>query len=287
MAERGRERRVREMKSTILAIAILSLALFLPRTVSAQPQGLGSILRQATSLDSGQTSGANYIVHTTGGLLSLQGFCELNLCQVLEPLDDGLGQVFLVAGPAAQDAQAFIGILSLLPGVSNVELDQAVALATGSATATAPPPSLVNTTPATYYNSTVWEGYVNQPATQIIGLAQTLNQFNVSGTGIIADIDTGVDPNHPALKPVLLPGYDFTRNQVGGSEMNDLPGGAPTTENACVNCTPGQVNQHSIAMVDQHSVAMVDNSQYADFWARHDGRRHPSSHCADGDAHAS
>jgi hypothetical protein len=253
------------MKSTILAIAILSLALFLPRTVSAQLQGLGSILRQATSVGSGQTSGANYIVHTTGGLLSLQGFCELNLCQVLEPLDDGLGQVFLVAGPAAQDAQAFIGILSLLPGVSNVELDQAVALATGSATATAPPPSLVNTTPATYYNSTVWEGYVNQPATQIIGLAQTLNQFNVSGTGIIADIDTGVDPNHPALKPVLLPGYDFTRNQVGGSEMNDLPGGAPTTENACVNCTPGQVNQHSIAMVDQHSVAMVDNSQYADF----------------------
>jgi subtilisin family serine protease len=64
---------------------------------------------------------------------------------------------------------------------------------------------------------------------------------------------------------VLLPGYDFTRNQVGGSEMNDLPNGAPRTETPCVNCTPGQVNQHSIAMVDQHSIAMVDSPQYADF----------------------
>jgi subtilisin family serine protease len=32
-----------------------------------------------------------------------------------------------------------------------------------------------------------------------------------------------------------------------------------------VNCTPGQVNQHSIAMVDQHSIAMVDGPKYEDF----------------------
>jgi hypothetical protein len=249
------------MKRAILSITFLGLALFLPRPVRAgQPQLLQTVV-QAT----GQSSGSNYIVHTSGGLLSLQVFCELNLCQVLEPLDDGLGEVFLVAGPAAQDAEAFIALLSALPGVSNVELDQVIALATGSATATTPPPSLVNTTPMQYYNSTVWEGYVDQPATQVVGLAQTLQEFNVSGARIIADIDTGVDPNHPVLLPVLLPGYDFTRNQVGGSEMNDLPGGAPTTENACVNCTPGQVNQHSIAMVDQHSIAMVDSPQYADF----------------------
>jgi subtilisin family serine protease len=47
--------------------------------------------------------------------------------------------------------------------------------------------------------------------------------------------------------------------------MNDLPSGTPANENPCVNCTPGQVNQHSIAMVDQHSIAMVDSPQYADF----------------------
>jgi thermitase len=127
------------------------------------------------------------------------------------------------------------------------------------AQSTTPPPSLVNMTPMQYYGSTVWTGYVNQPATQIINLAETQEDFGVTGAGrIIADIDTGVDPNHPVLKPVLLQGYDFTRNQVGGNEMNDLPAGTPAPENPCTNCTPGNVNQHSVAMVDQHSVAMVD-----------------------------
>jgi len=81
----------------------------------------------------------------------------------------------------------------------------------------------------------------------------------------VADIDTGVDPNHPVLHPVLLPGYDFTRNQPGGSEMNDLPGGTSTTESSCVNCTSGVVTQHSIAMVDQHSIAMVDQPGFGAF----------------------
>jgi subtilisin family serine protease len=44
-----------------------------------------------------------------------------------------------------------------------------------------------------------------------------------------------------------------------------LPSGMPEPETPCVNCTPGQVNQHSIAMVDQHSIAMVDQPGYQDF----------------------
>jgi subtilase family protein len=210
--------------------------------------------------------GNHYIVHTTNGLAGLQPLCLLNLCQILQPLDGGLNQVFLVAGPNNQDPNLFLSLLQSLPGVENAELDQVVTVATGGAEATDPPPSLVDTTPVQYYGSTVWEGYVNQPAAQIINLLQTQQTYSLTGSGIIiADIDTGVDPNHPVLHPVLLPGYDFTRNQPGGSEMNDLPGGAPTTETPCTGCTPGQVNQHSIAMVDQHSIAMVDGSGYQDF----------------------
>jgi subtilisin family serine protease len=217
-------------------------------------------------LNGSQNPGGNrYIVRTTGGLLNLQTLCLLNLCQILQPLDGALNQVFLVSSSSNQDPNLVLAILRAIPGVLNVELDQLVTVATGGATATDPPPSLVDTTPVQYYGSTVWDGYVNQPATQIIRLAQAQQRLNTSGSGIIADIDTGVDPNHPVLRPVLLPGYDFTRNQVGGSEMNDLPGGAPTTETPCVNCTPGQVNQHSIAMVDQHSIAMVDGPSYEDF----------------------
>ena len=77
-----------------------------------------------------------------------------------------------------------------------------------------------------YYGSVVWNGYVNQPATQIIELQDAQQDFNVAGTGIVADIDTGVDPTHPALYRVLLPGYDFTRNQPGASEWLDVSGHA-------------------------------------------------------------
>jgi subtilisin family serine protease len=238
------------MKRTLLAIAVL-LVLCTPKLASASP--------------SQNPAGTRYIVRTTGGLLNLQLLCDLGLCQILGALDGSGNQLFLVGGSSNQDPNLLLALLKDVPGVVDAELDQLITIATGGATATTPPPSLVNTTPVPYYGSTVWEGYLVQPATQIIRLAQVQQDFNVSGGGIIADIDTGVDPNHPVLKPVLLPGYDFTRNQVGGSEMNDLPSGAPTTETPCVNCTPGQVNQHSIAMVDQHSIAMVDSPQYADF----------------------
>ena len=64
---------------------------------------------------------------------------------------------------------------------------------------------------------------VSQPATQLIRLVDAQNGFNVTGSGIVAVIDTGVDINHPVLAPVLLPGYDFTRNQPGASEWLDVP----------------------------------------------------------------
>ena len=208
---------------------------------------------------------ASYIVHTNGGVAGLQSVCTLGLCQVVQPLDGSLNHVFLVAGPSNESASEFISFLLSIPGVVNAEINQAVSIASGSATATTPPPSLVNTTPVQYYVSSAWEGYVNQPAVQIIGLAQVQNQFQLTGNGIIADIDTGVDPQHPVLQPILLPGYDFTRNQVGGSEMNDLPNGTPANESACSTCSPGQVNQYSVAMVDSQSTAMVSGPQYGDF----------------------
>jgi subtilisin family serine protease len=221
---------------------------------------------QATIVDATQNPvGTHYIVRVSGGLAQLQSLCLLNLCQIIQPLDGALNQVFLVAGPSGQDPNVVLALLTALPGVVDAEVDQVITIASGGATATTPPPSLVDTTPVPYYGSTVWNGYVNQPATQIIQLSNAQNAFAISGYGIIADIDTGVDPNHPVLLPVLLPGYDFIRNQAGGSEMNDLPSGTPVTETPCVNCTPGQVNQHSIAMVDQHSIAMVDSPGYADF----------------------
>ena len=227
--------------------------------------GIPGILKVTPVGGSQNPVGNRYIVHTAGGLGNLPPMCNLGLCTTMQSLDGAGNQVFLLTGPSNQDPNQVMNIFNSLSGVLQVELDQAVNLATGGAQATTPPPGLVDTTPVAYHGSTVWNGYVNQPAVKIINLAEAQSNLRVTGSGIIADIDTGVDPNHPVLAPVLLPGYDFTRNQVGGSEMNDLPAGTAAPETACVNCTPGQVNQHSIAMVDQHSIAMVDQPGYQDF----------------------
>ena len=115
---------------------------------------------------------------------------------------------------------------------------------------------------------------MNQPAVGIIRLNQAHTVFNASGKGIIADIDTGVDPNHPALKGSLLLGYDFTRNQPGGSEMTDVAqSGESSCESSSDSCSTAYVNQHTVAMLDQHTAAMldqhtaamVDGTQYAAF----------------------
>lgn len=84
----------------------------------------------------------------------------------------------------------------------------------------------------------------------------------MGGTGVtVAVIDTGVDPTHPVLKLVLVPGYDFTRNQSGGSERTDVSGTAPNSSSAQAT----SVNQRTVAVLDQRTVAVLDNQKYAAF----------------------
>jgi subtilisin family serine protease len=84
----------------------------------------------------------------------------------------------------------------------------------------------------------------------------------VGGAGVtVAVIDTGVDPTHPVLKLVLVPGYDFTRNQSGGSERTDVSGTAPNSSSAQAT----SVNQRTVAVLDQRTVAVLDNQKYAAF----------------------
>jgi len=65
------------------------------------------------------------------------------------------------------------------------------------------------------------------------------------------------------LASVLLPGYDFTRNQSGGSELSDF---TDPTPQACPGCSPAVVNQSSAAILDQSSAAILDqNPKYAAF----------------------
>lgn len=231
------------------------------------------------------------IVRDTGGLLGIQNSCGKVGCAVNYGLDGTIGQLFLVT-PNQQPSGGLLGgllntVFNLLdfltklllqPGVTNAEPDQLLNL-TQSQSLTAPP-GLWDTTPVNYYGTTVWDGYVNQPAVQIVNLNSARSAFGVTGAGVVGMIDTGVDPNHPALQGVLLQGYDFTRNQPGGSELSDLnqstmavvnrnsePAQVNQSTMAVVNrgAAPAQLNQSTMAVVNQEAATDFQSPQYADF----------------------
>src|SRR5260370_10690472 len=160
-----------------------------------------------------------FIVRSTLGCNALGQFCLLQGCSVVGALDGTLNQVFLVTTPtpSAIDATIFLNLLQSTPGIVDAELDQLISLVGGLNTVTVPPPGLTDNSPANLFGTKLWNGYANPPASAIGHVQAAKNCFDVVGTGIVADIDTGVDHGHPALISVLLPGYDFTRNQVGAS----------------------------------------------------------------------
>jgi len=214
-----------------------------------------------------------FIVRTTLGVQALTELCAMPTmgCTVAGGLDGNLSELFLLTTSGTVDPTAFLTALRGTPGIVDAELDQLISMVGGLNQVTTIPSGLSDTTLVTYFGAAVWHGYVNQPAATIVQVANAQNTFSVTGAGIVADIDTGVDPNHPAFAGVLLQGYDFTRNQVGASEMNDLtptdfPVFPPT---ACSGSTCPQaaiVNQQSAAILDQQSAAILDqNVKYAAF----------------------
>src|SRR5437667_4059321 len=206
-----------------------------------------------------------FIVRDTAGLDALQQVCATLGCTVISSVDGNLNHFFLVTAPFNIDVAVILAELLNTPGVTNAELDQSVALVPALNQPAAVPAGLSDTSTEQYFGTSVRNGYVNQPAAQIIRVSEAQSTFNVAGAGIVADIDTGVDPDHPALQGVLLQGWDFTRNQAGGSEMTDLqpPFVSPPP---CTDCAPATVNQSTAAVLDQSTAAVLDgNPQYAAF----------------------
>lgn len=201
-----------------------------------------------------------YIVRTSGGLGSVLRLCLSANCQVQGSLDGNVGQTYLVTstGNLISNLLGFVGnLLEQLLGIESIEADKLLTLPQPSATTI--PPGLYDNTPVNYYGAIVTHGYAAQPAAQIIRLTDAQNGFNVAGSGIVAVIDTGVDINHPVLAPVLLQGYDFTRNQPGASEWLDVPQLQGSTISANGGSSqPAFVQQSSVAILDQSSVAILD-----------------------------
>lgn len=215
------------------------------------------------------------IVRTTAGLSALNTLCSLpTVCTVVGGLDGTLGQVFLVSTPLP--LTTFLTTLQGLTGFVDAEADQLISLVDLADLVPSPILStLMSDRSLVAYPASsttlVWNSYATQPAAGIVEVQEAQSTFHVTGTGIVADIDTGVDPNHPALQGVLLPGYDFTRNQPGGSEMSDLnpsdfPVYPPPSCSSATCPSAVQVNQSSAAILDQSSAAILDtNPNYSAF----------------------
>src|SRR2546429_898011 len=214
------------------------------------------------------------ILRTSLSLQALNTACNplllAPICTVVQGLGDPLGQVYLITSPL--DISGLRNLLGNPLGIIDAELEQLLNLVGGLNILPTPIPATVmsNRTLVPYpagSTTNAWDGYVNQPAASIVGVQDTQKTFNVLGTGIVADIDTGVDPTHPALQGVLLQGYDFTRNQPGGSELNDTSP-CPFTScppPPCPNCSPAKVNQSTAAVLDQSTAAVLDGTPYAAF----------------------
>jgi subtilisin family serine protease len=198
-----------------------------------------------------------FIVRDTLGLASLQNSCLPIGCSVGGGLDGTLGQLFLVTAPSSINPSQFILTLESLSGVVDAEIDQLLKVQQSSGTV---PEGLYDSSSVNYFGATVWEGYVDQTAAQIVEIQKAQSKFNVTGAGIVAVIDTGIDPSHPAFANTIVSGYDFTRNSAGGSERNDVQQWDTTGQPQ-----PAQVSQSAMAVVDPYNATTLSGSNYAAF----------------------
>ena len=202
-----------------------------------------------------------YIVRSNGGLAAVRLVCTQLGCSVAGGLDGSLGQVFLVTTSSTVPATTFLDKLVRQLGIVDAELDLTASVSDSDYTV---PPALTDSAPVDYFGVMVPRGYVNQPAQQIVRSTEAQNTFGVKGAGIVAVIDTGIDPNHPALQNALVPGYDFTRNQYGeGDETGDV---LLTSGPVIDPSKPLWVSDNKAALVSQSTAAVVDgNPQFSEF----------------------
>lgn len=203
------------------------------------------------------------IVKDTLGLTHLTILCPILGCQVVESLGDPLNQVFLVTPTLLGTLDGLLELLPLQLGIVSVEVDQLVNLLVAPPLASIPI-GLADAVPVDYYGTAVWQGYLDQPASSIVRVAETQNSFHVSGADVVAVIDTGVDPLHLALAPVLLPGYDFVHNTPGADEKGDLDHSTAAVLDGGGG-SPIYVSPWTAAVVSPAGAAALNNSQYAAF----------------------
>ena len=191
---------------------------------------------------------------------------------VVKELFDGTNCVMLVTSPSADSSEVETEVKSDL-SVASFEPEQRTVLPELSSltqpvltqSSTSILDGLPGRTLVSFFGSTVPSNYTTQTATAIIRLADARTATNLTGNGVVAIIDTGADPNHPALVGVLVPGYDFTRDQAGFSELADLnPTVAAHLQQSSTSILDAQntllLNSSALAILNQSSTSILDQS---------------------------
>src|SRR5688572_22058138 len=136
---------------------------------------------------------------------------------VIRPLDEHAHDVFLVSGPSRfgsrfdrlreSENPAHQRLVEEVQGDSDVRQFEVNALvvtpevASGinlNGSTVSILDALSDRSTVDHFGAQVWNAYVNQPATSAIRLAGS-HGAGTTGAGIVAIIDTGVDPHHPLL----------------------------------------------------------------------------------------
>jgi subtilisin family serine protease len=179
---------------------------------------------------------------------------------------DTQNQVVLVSVPDSVDPAAMEAQLEADPSILTCEEDATVAFTAGPAKVTQSTTAILdgllkNATVANYFGDPVLSLYVDQPATRILHLKAEQTRLKATGSGIVAVIDTGVDPTHPVLADSLLPGYDFVHDWSGtASEWADVD---QSTTAILDQSTTAILDQSTTAILDQSTTAILDQSTTA------------------------
>src|SRR2546426_12234963 len=170
--------------------------------------------------------------------------------------------IHFVRAPATARPEHFLSHLRSDPDVKGIEADTDVMLPEAPAGLSLDQSTasildmLRNRSVVPFYGNPVLSSYVNQPAVMLIRSAEA-HQL-ATGAGIVAVIDTGVDPNHSVLKASLVPGFDFTRNLPGiPSEFADL---GQSTASILDQSTASILDQSTASILDQGTILILNQS---------------------------
>jgi hypothetical protein len=222
-------------KHLSFVIALIALLLAMPGSSASHP------VHHKTS---GDGSGPRFILHASAkAAYDIASRHGLSIQEQVWTHD-----ICVASAPPATDEIALTGELEsdaaitafepdgqgTLPEVASTQLTQST---------TSILDAVANRAIVTYFGASVPNYYASQPATRLIRLSEAQRTFGAVGSGIVAIIDTGIDPTHPAFAGHLIDGYDFTRDLPGlPSEMADL-------------------TQSTTSILDQSTTSILDSSQ--------------------------